>query len=62
MHRLWCLLFHRAYWRTRHGIMRECIKCETLTIVDHGSVWGHPAGSTEELRGSIMVLEMKGRS
>jgi hypothetical protein len=28
-----CFLFHRAYWRTRHGIMRECIRCETLTIV-----------------------------
>jgi hypothetical protein len=30
--KMWCFVFHRAYWRTRHGIYRECIKCETLTI------------------------------
>jgi hypothetical protein len=32
--RLWCWLFHRSSWRTRHGIFRECIKCDTLTIVE----------------------------
>jgi hypothetical protein len=28
-----CFLLHRSHWRTRHGIMRECIKCDTLTII-----------------------------